>query len=777
MSTDRIVSLFGPSGVGYVKEIQIRAAQTNSRPRKTALAIEYSHKFLENHPCGHIFWVHGGSMETIEMGFKNIAKTLDFPDYNAPSADIFSIVKSGLSRKLLSPWLLVLSDLNESRINNHSHQSPYHRHSVDFLNSLLQSTSGHILLTMQDMQIGYKISGLQNTIKVPPLELKDAHELLTKQLPQPADQGSLDDAAELVLAIGALPYRIIRAAAYITTRPVTLYRYLQYFRKDTDVKELISDDLFMDPSMHQQDGVAAKMQTKVTYDFIQREQPDAMRLLCLMAMLDTQSIPVDLLQKNYNSNVAFDKDMGLLKALSLVVADVSETHISMNQYEKISVTIWLDQEESLEEWQEVALDTLRQFCPETGERDKWNCWDRIYPHVQMVIGYNLRQLKGQLQKAELLRLASTFNLQRGRGYIAETQILESIAIKQSLNSSYDHYINDLEDLASILGYQNRLRDSETILRKVLCLYYNRLGPEHENTLNCLNNLAAKLICQGRYSEGEEILHKLLETGSNTAEKRLRDLEVKHNLGFSAFSQNDLPKAEQILKELLDSKDNSFDIEPQKIPATARLLGKIKIQQGNYADGEVLLRKAWKLYEKALGETNIRTLEAMDLLAYVLHMQNRFGESSDLLETVVERKKRTFGILDQGTLESINSLEALLLSHFKYDEAENSITKTLHLRENFLGEYHPQTMRSRVNLAFALCGQHRKHEAIALLQSVLQYRELTLGPEDDLVLDTKRKLSIMSEYFCDIEVFSVSFGPGQPSDITIYLGSPATVSTD
>ncbi|KAE8419574.1 P-loop containing nucleoside triphosphate hydrolase protein [Aspergillus pseudocaelatus] len=763
METERVVALSGPYGVG-----------------KTALAVEYSYRFMEKYPCAHFFWVHGRTMETIERGFRNIARALDIPGHDRPDGDIFKAVRQGISRRAVGPWLLVLDGLDDRRVclglsGNGSHGSLlWQARLIDYLP---QSDAGHIILTTQDKRVGYKFAGLKNVEEIPPLEFIDAQHLLTSLLRQSTPACHAEDTSQLVLALQGLPLLIVRAASYITTREVTIRQYLCVFDDYAAAKDLsVEHDL--DPDLLQLSEDAVRMPSRILYDSVKQQSPRALELLCIIAMMDARSISIEILRTNYDSSVELLNDIGYLKELSIVTTtDANGGYISLHKFEHLWVLRWLEQAGELERWQEKALYTLLGFCSCRRERERWSCLDRIYLHVQMVVRYEFTKGSSLLKKAHLLHLASEYNLERGQARTAETQLRESITIRKRLDPQYSSYMTDLADLARILHFEGKLIEAEPIFREVVSLNSKIFGDEHDATLNSLILLTSVLIPAKKYHEAESILSKILQSRSKTKAKQFRDVAARHNLGWSAFLQNNPSKAQRILKDVLQEKERTSGTEVRSIAETMTLLGSVMAQKQLYADAEGLFNKSWKLYEQALGAIHPDTIRTMDLLTGALYNLGKLTELTYLLPELIERKKQIFGMLNRDTLDTVNTFEVILIQMTRYNEAENSIAHTLQLSEGLLGNDDPQTMRSKMNLAVARCGQGRKDEALALVRQVFEDRKRILGLDDPLTIKTKEKYGWMSKGCSpDRQEFYVDVRDNIETRITITLCGPTAEAT-
>jgi len=114
-----------------------------------------------------------------------------------------------------------------------------------------------------------------------------------------------------------------------------------------------------------------------------------------------------------------------------------------------------------------------------------------------------------------------------------------------------------------------------------------------------------------------------------------------------------------------------------------------------------------------------TLLAMNDLAGILAVENKFDESEAINREALERRMRLFGPDDIGTLQSMNNLGNLLERRGKYAEAEQVLRQTVEARKRVLGSSHAHTLGSMVRLVRALAQQGKWDEVDVLLAELMQ----------------------------------------------------------
>ena len=80
-------SLYGIGGVGYTLSFSRIMVDADSRVRKSQIAIEFAHRFRQNRPQSHVFWVYAASTTRFRQAYQDIAQTLNLPGCNDSKID------------------------------------------------------------------------------------------------------------------------------------------------------------------------------------------------------------------------------------------------------------------------------------------------------------------------------------------------------------------------------------------------------------------------------------------------------------------------------------------------------------------------------------------------------------------------------------------------------------------------------------------------------------------------------------------------------------------
>jgi non-specific serine/threonine protein kinase/serine/threonine-protein kinase len=248
--------------------------------------------------------------------------------------------------------------------------------------------------------------------------------------------------------------------------------------------------------------------------------------------------------------------------------------------------------------------------------------------------------------------------------------------------------------------------------------------------------------------------------------------------------------------------------------------------GMYEQAEKHARLAVDRYSRDLGHGHRDTLDAIGLLALVLHDQDRLEDAEPLYLEAIEGMQRTRGPVDRETLTTRHNLALLRQQKGEYDTAERmfreiaevqksmtgsdgedslttmnslavllrdtnrsegaeSLQRTvLEGRRSVLGSSHPDTLSSMHNLGVFLADSQRPDEAEPLLDEVVRVRRQALGPAHPQTLESanalggvyyrQKRLSEAEIVFREVAGVRIQALGEDHSDTQIALNNVATV---
>jgi tetratricopeptide (TPR) repeat protein len=589
--------------------------------------------------------------------------------------------------------------------------------SIALVNYLPRSSSGSIIITTRNKQVGHRLANREMPTTIFPFQAEDARQLLRTKIPRDIDW-SEEESMELLEILHYLPLAITQAAGYICEEQVTLGRYLGLLRDDLDAKDVLEQDYY-DPARDSEIQNSILLTWKISFDQITRQKPRAAEILSLMAVLDRQSISDFLLIKKDDRKVTFDTAMGTLKAFSLITEERRGATFGMHRLVQISIQRWLEAQQALLKWQEIALNVVSQCSPSSTEYGSWSAWETISPHIQVVLGYDIGIEPSLAQRASILTNTASYDEQQGRYGSAGEKGREALTIRQKLfGIKHPDTLTSMNILASVLHNQGKYDEAEGMHRQVSELRKQLLGNEHPDTLTSMNDLANILKSQGKYEEAERLHRQELELREKVLGKEHpHTLISMNNLALVLKSQGKYEEAERLNQHVLELTKEILGKEHPRTLISMNNLASVLQNQGKNEEAERLHRHVLELRKEVLGNEHPHTLTSMNNLASVLQNQGKNEEAERLHRQVLELRKEVSENEHPHTLISMNNLASVLKSQGKYENAEEIHRQELKLSKTVLGKEHPSTRKCMNNLVSVLKYMGKYEEAERVHQQV------------------------------------------------------------
>ena len=140
----------------------------------------------------------------------------------------------------------------------------------------------------------------------------------------------------------------------------------------------------------------------------------------------------------------------------------------------------------------------------------------------------------------------------------------------------------------------------------------------------------------------------------------------------------------------------------------------------------LAEEALRIRRRALGETNVQTAWALNLLGLLHVHQGNYARAEPLYQQAATILKRALGENHPGYIGSLNNLAELYRAQGDYAKAESLHHKASEVLKRFLGENHPLYATSLNNLGVLYFAQGDCARAIPLCRRALEIRRKVLG---------------------------------------------------
>ncbi len=192
------------------------------------------------------------------------------------------------------------------------------------------------------------------------------------------------------------------------------------------------------------------------------------------------------------------------------------------------------------------------------------------------------------------------------------------------------------------------------------------------------------------------------------------------------------------KESLDEQFNDDSLVRAQMLHT---LATTMVELGLVDAAEAPQLEALNIRRRVLGEDHQATLASLAALGRLRNQQGRFAEANEYLLAALNGRRREFGNEHVDTLSSLNDYCRNLRNAGRIDEAEPYCREALQTTRRVLGDEHPHTMRALAHFG-ELLFRREPLEAESYLREVVAIQRRVLGPEHPDTLESLNLLGLL-----------------------------------
>jgi tetratricopeptide (TPR) repeat protein len=182
-------------------------------------------------------------------------------------------------------------------------------------------------------------------------------------------------------------------------------------------------------------------------------------------------------------------------------------------------------------------------------------------------------------------------------------------------------------------------------------------------------------------------------------------------------------------ELLDRGVKRIDTEladnPEAQATMLDNLGEAYLNMGVYDRAEAVLRQAYDLRRRVLGDNNADTASALGDLATAIRLEARFDQAEPLFRRALAVRTKLLGLRNSDTTFAMASLGECLYLENKYGEAEELLRKALELEG---GAINVSAATTRNYLALTVQARGDYEQAAQLLREAVDIDRRTEGAD-------------------------------------------------
>jgi len=169
------------------------------------------------------------------------------------------------------------------------------------------------------------------------------------------------------------------------------------------------------------------------------------------------------------------------------------------------------------------------------------------------------------------------------------------------------------------------------------------------------------------------------------------------------------------------------------------MGGILFSKGDFAAAEPFGKKAWKISQQLLGESDPRTMTDAAAYAAILDGLGRYDECEAIYRCALAVFEKSFGPVHYEVAATLHNLGAVLVMQGKNLEAEESYRRALAIKERLLDAGSPDVATTRSNLGSLLTLLGRRSESVPLLKNALAVFEIRLTPTHPQLVQVRENL--------------------------------------
>ncbi|KZP26554.1 TPR-like protein [Athelia psychrophila] len=685
---------------------------------KSQLALQHANLGFTAKVYSHVFCVSATTVEKLSQGLARILGLLNHADRNHPDQAVqIAAVRLWLEqsdRHGCRRWLLMFDNVTAE--------------SAKFLRDHLprQNASGTILITTRTRNIAEavaNVAGQKHLIfQLKALSKAQSVSLLLKKAGidgiAPADLAS---AEKLVSRMGCLPLAVQQAGSYMKRSGFMNPNQLQELYDKRGLSEVIH----WENDLNTYDETSIMAAFTLQLQKLHEIDPDAHKLLKMLAFLDPENIPIDILSLGAREISDRLEKSG---QQSLIASPNSRRKAPAIRrlLKKLKGKLRMDSN-PLEGVPSELNGLLALICSEERIRAAFRHFE------DLSIAQPMYEDKPSLHIHDLIQwvLQQSTLIRQEDGYRALAIALLCNSFRTIDNPDSPPSWDECERFVphfTALGIQDGMRSMIS-----------------EEYLIANRSIAKYFISRGRYNEAETLLARTL-----AHRKRLlgsQDIGTLHDMHSLAGVREALGRyeaAESLYLPLLVAEEKQFGADHLETLVTVSNLAGLYETQGKLDEAESLYGRALAGEEKQLGADHPTTLMTVSSLAGLYETQGKLDEAESLYGRALAGQEKQLGADHPTTLMTVHNLAGLYETQGKLEGAESLYVRVLAGQEKQLGADHPSTLTTVHNFAYLRNQQGRQQEAEVLYWRALAGREAKLGPDHPRTQVTLDNLAIVLE---------------------------------
>ncbi|KGO45651.1 Tetratricopeptide-like helical [Penicillium expansum] len=555
---------------------------------KTHLAIAYVESGRGSYDS--VFWLNAVSEAALNGSFRSIAYQIFAVEEDGVLEDkeIVRRVHQWLGSPRNTRWLLIFDNYDDPDQFRIDKFYPYASH-------------GAILVTTRRPDL---VAG--STLDIKRLNnIKDSLEILQTRSKRD-DIQSDHYAKRLAERLGGLPLALATAGTYLRHSTLTFERYLKEYNTRWNV------DPRRPAKLLEYEGTLYTT-WDIPYSRLEKEDPDAAKLLKLLAYFDNQRLWYKLLHAGLTDSSP--------KWLKRVITDDVDFHGAMRI---LAGYCFLDVHKESWSMHNCVHDwTLATLNKDINANLYWYAFDCVSASINVDRAHDFANLSYSPLAAHATRLV-------------QQRLYQNDVIYDVIPRRLDQALL----IAGLLREQELLLASENIYQRALAGSEKELGPGHISILNTVSNLGVLYWKQGKLDQAETMCQRALAgSEKELGPDHILTLGTIHSLGVLYWKQGKLDQAETMYQRALAGKEKALGPDHISILNTVSNLGVLYWKQGKLDQAETMYQRTLAGKEKALGPDHILTLGTIHSLGVLYWKQGKLDQAETMYQRALAGMKK------------------------------------------------------------------------------------------------------------------------------------------
>ena len=638
---------------------------------KTQLAIEFAYRHSSQ---WSVFWIRADNLDIIAQEFQKLAETLGI---KTSPENVVSAVKQWFKDEAGTDWMIIFDNADDISIIG------------DFLPT---GTNGGVLVSSRDPRLSFAT----RSIGVEVLSHNEGVRLLQRRAKVELD----DDVETLVDLLGALPLAIEQAAAYIRERHVTAKQFVKLYEQKKAKSRVLSRKITATRYTNT-DSVYSTISIAVSK--LEEVCPLAARLINILAFLDAQDLPLELLSGALSIDSAPHELSGLdeldlqdaldgLEGAAIIIRKRHKPSIWVHVLVQAIVLEKLDISGDFEKWLHMAmLHVTRKF----GETRKDGTWTSVQPHA--------------------LKLMS---LSEGHPFPTE---------------SFDQIFNMLYMILWDMMYKEQEESSiinlaKSLLERVLKTY----GQYDVRTIRFQRFISYWHYAIGNVPEAEAASKKALDNPdgwNNADEKTLREVARTQRMLSTVYSRDgqskeNVAKAKQLALGALDIEQSFPSPQPLETAFHRETLGHACRELGHIQEAATHFVPAFADVKASIGLETTMCIKTLHNLGGHQRLAGQAEAARESLETALENVDAVFGFEHYTKGKILDSLGEVYYDLGDYTTSVTHYQEALAVQQRL----HPEPLHYEPGKTLMCLGI--VYHAMGKYEQSLKYAEKALATRRD-----------------------------------------------